>query len=448
VDILGERHRNIFVVGDDSQSIYSFRGATFENILDFQKRFPDAQVYRLETNYRSTPEILELANQSIARNRRRLPKKLTSVRRQGLRPAFVACCDHYVQSRFIAQYILHLVEQGRSFNDIAVLYRSHWHSLDIQLELQRRNVPFQVRGGLRFFEQAHIKDVVAYLRILQNPRDQLAWMRILPHMPRVGAKTAQRVWQYISAACEPLLAAIQPEAAALLPRSVRPFYQRFCDLLQTLGSLQAPAEIMQAVIDDYYGEYLESHYEQARLRREDLNGIMTFAEQYKTLDAFLADVALSGEYSGENVAAGPLEREFVVLSTVHQAKGLEWPVVIIPWLADGRFPADLAMNADDEIEEERRVFHVAVTRAEDELYLVVPRTMQGRGQGRTVMKPSRFLTELGAGVMERLQLDEDIPDPRGSTFRAGGGRGGNPAHDCEPESHPDDLHYEYDDTPF
>ncbi|NLF38487.1 ATP-dependent helicase, partial [bacterium] len=156
VDKLAAKHRNVCVVGDDSQSIYSFRGARFENMIQFRDRYPDVREYRLETNYRSTPEILDLANHSIARNTRRLPKELRAVRPSGLKPAFVSCTDHYTQSRFIAEYILHLLDEGRAMRDVAVLYRSHWHSLEIQLELKRHNVPFQVRGGLRFFEQAHI----------------------------------------------------------------------------------------------------------------------------------------------------------------------------------------------------------------------------------------------------------------------------------------------------
>ena len=186
LDLLAGRWRNLCVVGDDSQSSYSFRGADFENILTFKERYEDCVEYRLETNCRSVPEILALANLSIAHNARRLPKELRAVRSSGLKPAVVTCHDHFVQTRFIAEYILHLLDEGRTLSDIAVLYRAHWHSLEIQLELQRRNIPFQVRGGLRFFEQAHIKDVLCYLRIVQNPSDELAWRRVLRLLPRIG----------------------------------------------------------------------------------------------------------------------------------------------------------------------------------------------------------------------------------------------------------------------
>ncbi len=409
VDLLAAKHRNVCVVGDDSQSIYSFRGASFENILRFRERYEDANEYRLETNYRSTPEILSLANASITRNARRLPKELRAVRPSGLRPAVVACHDHFVQVRFIAEYILHLLDEGRKLTDVVVLYRSHWHSLEIQLELQRRNIPFQVRGGLRFFEQAHIKDVVAYLRLIHNPRDELAWLRVLPMLPRVGPVLSRRLWQHVAETDDPLGAASGDAARALFRGAARDVYAKFVSLLEELAEIASPAEMIDRLMKRYYDDYLVSHYDGPELRREDLRGLATFAEQYGTVEAFLADVALSGEFSGETVVTGPDEWEFVVLSTVHQAKGLEWPVVFIPWLADGRFPTDMAINTQEELEEERRVFHVAVTRAKDEVYLVMPQIYRTRTRGIVMMKPSRFLTELDEEVTEPMELEEGLP---------------------------------------
>ncbi len=409
VDILAGTHRNICVVGDDSQSIYSFRGATFENIIGFRQRYPDACEYRLETNYRSTPEILELANASIAVNTRRLPKELRAVRPSGLRPAVTACYDGAAQARFIAEYALHLLDQGRKLGDIAVLYRSHWNSMEIQLEFQRRNIPFQVRGGLRFFEQAHIKDVLAYLRLVRNPRDELAWLRVLQLIPKVGGGLAQRVWSRLSESADPLQAAARPETAALLPRPAQPFYRAFAATLAEIALLRSPADMIDAVMTKSYGNYLESHYDHAPLRKEDIKGLTTFSAQYKEVDSFLAEIALASEFAGENVVTGPQEQEFVVLSTVHQAKGLEWPVVFIPWLADGRFPTDFCINSREDEEEERRVFHVAVTRAKDELYLSVPQFLRSRGNAMIMMKPSRFLMELQGDLTEQLDLEEGLP---------------------------------------
>jgi len=409
VDLLACKHRNIAVVGDDSQSIYSFRGASFENIITFKERYPDAREYRLETNYRSRPEILALANASIAHNSRRLPKNLQAIRPSGLKPAVVSSQDHFVQASFIAEYILQLLDEGRSLIDIGVLYRSHWHSLEIQLELQRRNIPFHVRGGLRFFEQAHMKDVLCFMRTIQNPHDELAWIRVLKMLPRIGSALSRRIWQHISQADYPLKLACQPSTANLIPVSARPFYTDLTKLIKDLAELGSPAEIIDLVLRRFYDDYLVSHYDGADLRREDIRALANFAGQYNTLEAFLADVALAGEFSGETVVTGPVENEFVTLSTIHQAKGLEWPVVFIPWLADGRFPTDMALNTKEEQEEERRVFHVAVTRAKDEVYLVVPQTYRSRSRSLVMMKPSRFLTEVDQGLTEQMELQEDLP---------------------------------------
>ncbi len=409
VDLLASKHRNLTVVGDDSQSIYSFRGANFENIITFKQRYPDAREYKLETNYRSVPEILTLANATIACNTRRLPKNLRAIRSAGLKPAIVACQDHFTQSRFIAEYVLHLLDEGRTLSDIAVLYRSHWHSLEIQLEFQRRNIPFHIRGGLRFFEQAHMKDILCYLRVLQNPRDELAWLRLLKMLPRVGSAISRRVWQHIGSAADPFNEVLGGETASLLPTSARPFFAEFASLLKESAEIDSPAEVIDLANKRFYGDYLVSHYDNAAMRREDIRALANFAGQYKNVEAFLADVSLSGEFSGETCVEGPVEQEFVILSTVHQAKGLEWPIVFIPWLADGRFPTDMAMNHDEDLEEERRVFHVAVTRARDEIYLVVPQVYRNRGGNLIMMKPSRFLTELARDLTEPLELDEGLP---------------------------------------
>jgi DNA helicase-2/ATP-dependent DNA helicase PcrA len=417
VDLLASKHRNLTVVGDDSQSIYSFRGANFENIITFKQRYPDAREYKLETNYRSVPEILTLANTSIAQNTRRLPKNLKAIRASGLKPAIVTCQDHFTQSRFIAEYVLHLLDQGRNLNDIAVLYRSHWHSLEIQLEFQRRNIPFHIRGGLRFFEQAHMKDVLCYLRVLQNPRDELAWLRLLKMLPRVGNAISRRVWQHISSAADPFNEVLGGETASLLPTSAQPFFEEFASMLKEAGELDSPGEVIDLVLKRSYDDYLVSHYDNAAMRREDIRALANFAGQYKNVEAFLADVALAGEFSGENCVEGPVEQEFVILSTIHQAKGLEWPVVFIPWLADGRFPTDMAMNSGEDLEEERRVFHVAVTRARDELYLAVPQIYRNRGGNMIMMKPSRFLTELAKDLTEPLELEETLPHLLGGTER-------------------------------
>jgi len=228
-------------------------------------------------------------------------------------------------------------------------------------------------------------------------------------LPRIGGALSRKVWEHISRSDNPLKSAGQSDTANLLPVSARPFYLQLVNLVKKLEQLKAPAEIIDTTLRDFYDDYLVSHYDGAALRREDIRALANFAAQYSTLEAFLADVALAGEFSGETVVTGPAEQEFVTLSTVHQAKGLEWPIVFIPWLADGRFPTDMALNTNEEQEEERRVFHVAVTRAKDEVYLVVPMVYRSRSRSLVMMKPSRFLTEIQQDLTEQMELEESLP---------------------------------------
>lgn len=220
---------------------------------------------------------------------------------------------------------------------------------------------------------------------------------------------SQKVWLHVAGREDPIDAAREPVAAGLLPSGARPFYTQFTETLGAMVGLKSPSEMIARVMDDFYDDYLVSHYDGASLRREDIGGLTDFASQYESLEAFLSDVSLAGDFEGETVETGPDEMHFVTLSTVHAAKGLEWPVVMIPWLADGRFPTDMAINTEAELEEERRVFHVAVTRAKDELYLAVPQVWRSDRKGRILMKPSRFLMELPSEVSEAMELKESLP---------------------------------------
>ena len=228
-------------------------------------------------------------------------------------------------------------------------------------------------------------------------------------LPRVGSALSRRLWRHISDTADPMKEVFTVETASLLPTSARPFYEEFAGLIKEAREIDSPAEVIDLVLKRSYDDYLVSHYDGASLRREDVKALANFASQYQNVEAFLADVVLAGEFSGENVVSGPDEQEFVILSTIHQAKGLEWPIVFIPWMADGRFPSDMAMNRQDELEEERRVFHVAVTRARDELYLIVPEVYRNRGGNLIMMKPSRFLTELSKDLTEPMELEEGLP---------------------------------------
>lgn len=439
IDLLAVKHRNVMVVGDDAQSIFAWRGAEFTNIYEFPKRYPDAQLFKLETNYRSTPEILGLANTSIAANRRQFPKMLKAVKRsRDFMPALVPCSDVEQQSAFVASRILELRDEGTSLEEMAVLYRSHYHSIELQLELSRRNIPYRVQSGVRFFEQAHIKDVVSYLRVLINPRDELAWKRILKLIPGVGNVTANRVFEALSVGQQVSPPALRAEsenesavtalsvikdagtrAVLSVPRlaSSRPF-QDFIKLLETLVSDELrdrPARQITHIFENGYEQYLLENFENAEARSEDIRGLAQFAQRYETTEGLLSELALLATERfkepqpivGEEVVEGGEDDELLTLTSVHQAKGLEWKAVFIIWAAEGKFPSPKSLREIDAEEEERRLWYVALTRAKDELYLTYPLLMTDYNRQTVLQKPSRFITECPAELFEVWQLEED-----------------------------------------
>jgi DNA helicase-2/ATP-dependent DNA helicase PcrA len=414
VDLLAADHRNLCVVGDDAQSIYSFRGAHFANILEFEQRYPDARRFDLTVNYRSTPQILALSNASIVANVRQFEKELTSVRRDGTLPAVVPCRDVQQQAAFVAQRVLELRDEGIPLPEIAVLYRAHHHSMEIQFELARRGIPFVVRSGVRFFEAAHVKDVLAHLRFVRNPGDELALKRCLRLAAGVGTQTAEAVWNAFAArrshgagAVDELLA---PGVASHVPPKGRAGYRRLVDLLRAISrkpTCDLPGEAIEKVLEEGYEEYLRAEFLNADSRIEDVSQLAEFARGYDDTETFLAEISLLAELSAETVSEGGDPDEKMVLSSVHQAKGLEWRAVFVVWLADGRFPSAQALKDRDGEEEERRLFYVASTRAKDELYLSYPIVAAPHDRERIVMKASRFLEELPGepDLFERWQLD-------------------------------------------
>ncbi len=415
VDLIAAEHRNLCVVGDDAQSIYSFRGAHFANILEFGDRYPDARRFDLTVNYRSTPQILALANASIAANVRQFEKELSSVRRDGTLPAVVPCRDVQQQAAFVAQRVLELRDEGIPLPEVAVLYRAHHHSMEIQFELARRGIPFVVRSGVRFFEAAHVKDVLAHLRFVRNPGDELALKRCLRLAAGVGTQTAEAVWNAFGArrrhgagAVDELLA---PDVASHVPPKGRAGYRRLVELLRAISrkpTCDLPGEAIEKVLDEGYEDYLRAEFLNADTRIEDVRQLAEYARGYEDTETFLAEIALLTELSAETVSEGGDPDEKMVLSSVHQAKGLEWRAVFVVWLADGRFPSAQALKDRDGEEEERRLFYVASTRAKDELYLAYPLVAAPRDRERVVMKASRFLEELPAepDLFERWQLDD------------------------------------------
>jgi DNA helicase-2/ATP-dependent DNA helicase PcrA len=397
IDLLCSPDRSLSVVGDDAQAIYGWRGALDTNMLAFPERYPGCRVCLLETNYRSTPEILEVANRAIAANPRRFEKNLVALRRSGTRPEVVACADAFQQSRFIAECVTQIHDEGIKLEDIVVLYRSHWNAMELQLELQRRGLPFQIRGGIRFFEQAHIKDATSFLRAVENPRDELAWLRVLPLVQHVGPSRARAVAQILETTATPLGSLASAAVTEAVGTRAREAFALFAQLMSRIATDEmraAPAEMLRLVVEEFYGEYLESRYENARQRREDLAQLALYAAQFESAERFLAELAISGVVEAEASAVGTAEQGAMTLSTVHQAKGLEWQVVFIIWLADERFPSAFASRVPGGYEEERRLFHVALTRARDRLVLVYPMVYRPRGTGPVFLTRSRFLAEL------------------------------------------------------
>lgn len=421
VDLLAAKHRGLMVVGDDAQSIFGWRGANFANIYQFQERYPDAQLFRLETNYRSTPEILMLANASIAHNRRQFPKHLQAIRSsRDFPPALIPARDVDQQAAFVAARILELRDEGVPLGEMAVLYRAHYHALELQLELTRRGIPYEVRSGVRFFEQAHIKDVTAYLRLLVNPRDELAWKRVFKLIPKIGQATAGRIWERLAVAESPLALARADEFASSLPRGAAAGWREFVALLTDLTapeSTDSPAKQIELILGRGYAEYLQANYENAEAREEDLRQLANFALRFDSTEAFLSELALinterfspPGGTAGEDVVMGGEEDERLALSSIHQAKGLEWRVVFMIWAADGRFPAARSLRDPEGEEEERRLFYVALTRAQDELYICYPLIETDRARQTILHRPSRFVTEPPRALFEIWNLEEESP---------------------------------------
>ena len=429
IDLLAARHHNVTVVGDDAQSIYAWRGANFQNILEFPKRYPNAAVFKIETNYRSTPEILQVANAAIAANVHQFAKTLTPSRKPGMKPALVACMDAAQQSAFIVQRVLELHEEGTSLNEIAVLYRSHFHALELQLELTRRQIPFSITSGIRFFEQAHIKDATAYLKLVTNPQDEIAFKRVAQLLPGVAAKGADKLWKIFSAEMgsfnrtavrpgedsgESAKAARRmkfPVATALetcAPHVGRKAAVGWAQWVATAAQLeeeQSPSKRLRIVIDAGYDDYLRENFTNARVRLEDLEQLAVFAYQFKTMDEFLTQLALLTNVEAEDDSP-KTDEDRIRLSTIHQAKGLEFDAVFVIMLCDGLFPSTRSIDSGDGEEEERRLFYVAVTRARNELYLSYPLIRAGFGQSAAdaMQRPSRFLAEIPGELVNEWRL--------------------------------------------
>ena len=400
---LASTHQNVMVVGDDAQSIYAFRGATFKNIMEFPTLFPGTTIYKLEENYRSTQPILNLANAVIEEAKEKYSKHLFTRKLDGPLPVLVEAAGENAQSRFIAQKILEVREEGVPLDEMAVLFRSSFHSFDLEIELSRHGLPFVKRGGVKFIETAHVKDLLAHMRVVANPLDAVSWHRVLMLVEGVGPKKAQDVMAALVKSPNPYRA-----LSEMTGRSGKGLK----DLALTLESLAGSGDLRPAEqvahIYEYYLPILKEHYDDYPKRTRDLDHLQTIAEGYQAVETFLSDLAL--EPPDGNAArsdASDRDDERLVLSTIHSAKGLEWQCVFVIWIVDGRFPSVYSFSEDDGLEEERRLFYVSVTRAKRHLYLTYPINVFDRGSGMVLSKPSRFLDPVAPKLLEQLVLVEE-----------------------------------------
>lgn len=417
IDLLVGEEGNLMVVGDDAQSIYSWRGADVGNMLSFTARYPRAVIHKIETNYRSVPEVLSLANAAIAPNRAQIQKTLHPSREgRGSLPALVPLDNPSAQAAFVAQRILELHEEGIEINEIAVLYRAHFHSLEIQMELTSRGIPFQITSGLRFFEQAHVKDVAAFMKFAVNRADEVSFMRMARLIPGIGAASAARLWsdwvKTEAARSERLTGGFSPHLCQMkVPKKARGTWEQFAytldELLDAEGRPLPPAQMIRSVQEGVYEDYMKAKFKNYEQRMQDLEQLSAYSERFGDALEFLSQLALLSGVDTENApAAAPGDRDAVTLTTAHQAKGLEWKVVFAVWLADGMFPHSRAIDDGGEaaIEEERRLFYVTITRAKDELYLTYPIVWHQARDGDILQRPSRFIQDVSPELMEEWKV--------------------------------------------
>lgn len=398
VEALASGHRNIMAVGDDSQSIYAFRGANFQNIMDFPLLFPDTRIIRLEENYRSFQPILDFTNAVIDKAENKYTKNLFTRRKGGTPPQLVCTENENVQSRFVIENIYEKLTNGVSINDIAVLFRAGFHSFDLEVELNKENIPFVKYGGFKFMESAHIKDVLAHLRVLANPYDRISWNRCFLMLDGIGPKNARRLTEQIVAEHN----GIEGFLSGKFKLSKKISIDKLKSLFSEMTADQLTVQELGEQVFDYYMPILRSAFDDHPRRTKDLEQLMSMMERYGGLDHFLTDMALEPPTAslGESFAGENIQGNRLVLSTVHSAKGLEWKVVFIIWALDGRFPSVHAFDRKEDMEEELRLMYVAATRAKENLFLIYPVNAYDRGSGMVFSRPSRFLAKIPQSVLE------------------------------------------------
>lgn len=401
IRLLASEHNNVMAVGDDSQSIYSFRGANFRNILDFPAIFKDTKIIKLEQNYRSSQNILKLTNKIIDRAKEKYTKNLFSDIENPEKPALICTNDMQTEAEFVAQRVLELQEDDVSLNDIAVLCRSARMTYNLEIELAKRAIPYKKFGGLKFIETAHVKDVIAHLRVVLNPNDIISINRILLLLNGVGAQTAMKLLPVVAKDN------LDTEKLKLPAKSSDSIKKLFNTVAQQRQYLLKPSVIVDNILA-YYEPILIEKYDDYQKRLKDLEHFRYLSEQYSNLEDFLSDLALEPpDTSVSEVEDGAQKDECLTLSTIHSAKGLEWKVVFIIGAVDGRFPSVYSFNSEEELDEELRLMYVATTRAKTHLYITYPIDMFDHATGMVLSKPSRFLDGIDEEILERWILAEE-----------------------------------------
>ncbi len=402
IKLLASEHNNIMAVGDDAQSIYSFRGANYRNILDFPKIFPDTKIIKLEQNYRSTQNILKLTNAIISKAKEKYAKTLFSEIQSPVVPALICAKDTQMEADFICQRILELLDEDVSLSDICVLARNARMSYSLEIELSKRAIPFQKFGGPKFMETAHIKDIVAHLRVIINPDDIISLTRILLLLRGIGAATINSIMPVIKGQLNPDIKLLPAnKSTSLVP------------LLSTLEKLRnqiatkKPADIVEEIIN-YYRPILKDKYDDFSKREKDLDHFQYLAGQYLNLEDFISDMALEPpDSSVEGMYKNNIADEALTISTIHSAKGLEWDSVFIIGAVDGRFPSAYSFNSEEEMDEELRLMYVASTRAKNNLYITYPVDMYDYSMNMVLSKPSRFLDGIPDDILEVWDITEE-----------------------------------------
>ena len=397
---LAKFNNNVMAVGDDSQSIYSFRGANFKNIMEFPQLFPKVQIIKLQENYRSPQEILDFSNEIIRNLKYKYPKVLHSNKKGKEKPAIIPTKNEQEQSEFIVNRILDLLDEGVNLNEIAVLIRSAYFSYDLELELQKKKIPFQKIGGIKFVEAAHIKDVLAFLKTSVNIKDVLSFSRILKLLNGIGHKKANQI---ISVLNFDLLKNFDKNFPISKLNKLTNEEELF-QLLKLLKNLafdeESLSEKIQKVII-FYTPYFQSKFDDYNKREKDFNSLLTIASRYDDLQSFLSDLALDPPNSSIlDFEDEQKEKNFLTISTIHSAKGLEWEVVFIMNVVEGYFPSYYSLKNEEQLEEERRLFYVAVTRAKERLYITYPMFINSNEMGSSFARPSTFLKEINPKFYE------------------------------------------------